>query len=154
MNLESSFSLLREIGSLALNDREEIRFSIDAYRGFRYISVRKYVQDGLLPTPTKDGATLTPEIVRALVPRLLALPEQAKALTLGMVGKFAKRPGICIVVNVAQLGTVRGLELRQWEQGKGYTQKGILLPLDKWAEIRKLFVNTLNALNEVPDIDF
>ena len=154
MNLESSFSLLREIGVLVLNEREEIRFSIDAYRGFRYISVRKYVKDTLLPAPTKEGATLTPEIVRALVPRLLVLPEQEKAFTLGTVGKFAKRPGICIVVNVAQIGSVRGLELRQWEQGKGYTQKGILLPLDKWAEIRKLFVDTLNALNEAPDVDF
>lgn len=154
MNLESSFSLLREIGALALNDREEIRFSIDAYRGFRYISVRKYVKDNILPAPTKEGATLTPEIARALVPRLLALPEQAKTLKLGTVGKFAKRPGICIVVNVAQIGSTRGLELRQWEQGKGYTQKGIFLPLDKWAEIRKLFTDVLSALNEVPNIDF
>ena len=154
MNLESSFTLLREIGTLPLSDKEEIRFSIDVYRGFRYISVRKYVQEGDFSIPTKEGATLTPEIIRILVPRLLALPQQARELKLGTVGKFAKRPGICIVVNVCEIGNTRGIELRQWEQNKGYTQKGILLPLSQWAIIRQLFTDTLNALNEAPEIDF
>ncbi len=154
MNLESSFTLLREIGQIVLNDRETARFSIDAYRGYRYISVRKYVTSGGFTGPTQDGVTLTPDIVRALVPRLLALPEDSKTLKLGAVGKFAKRPGMCIVATVAEIGGLRGLELRQWEQDKGFTKKGILLPLSKWVEVRRLFSDTLAAIEETPDVDF
>ncbi len=154
MGLESSFTLLQEIGSLVLNNQETVRFSIDAYRGYRYISVRKYVKAGELSVPTAGGITMTPEIMRALVPRLLALPENEKQLTLGPVGKFAKRPGICIVATVAAVGNLRGLDVRQWEQDKGYTKKGIFLPLSKWAEIRKLFADTLAAIEEVPEVDF
>ena len=154
MGIESSFTLLRSIGSLVLTSQEEIRFSIDAYRGFRYVSVRKYMKTNELAVPTAGGVTLTPEIVRALVPRLLALPEDEKQLTLGPVGKFAKRPGMCIVVTVAAVGALRGLDVRQREQDKGYTKKGLFLPLAKWAEIRKLFADTLAAIEEEPEVNF
>ena len=154
MSLESSFTLLREIGILLLNDREEIRFSIDAYRGFRYISVRKYTSEAGFSAPTKYGVTLTPDIAHALTAHLLALPEQHTQLKLGPIGKFAKRPGICIIATLLEMGTERGLELRQWEQGKGYPHKGIFMPLAKWAEIRQLFADTCAALDEQPDLDF
>ncbi len=154
MGLESSFTLLREIGTLVLNEQEEIRFSIDAYRGYRYISVRRYAKAGEVTVPTAGGVTMTPDIVRALVPRVVALPEDANQVPLGPIGKFAKRPGICIVATVAAVGNVRGLDIRQWEQDKGYTKKGVFLPLGKWAEVRKLFASTLSALAETPDTDF
>lgn len=154
MGLESSFTLLRDLGEIALTGREAVRFSIDAYRGYRYISVRKYITTDGFTGPTQDGVTLTPDIVRALVPRLLALPADAKALTLGSVGKFAKRPGICIVATVAEINGLRGLDLRQWEQDKGFTKKGVFLPLSKWAETRKLFADTVAALDEQPDAMF
>ncbi len=154
MGLESSFTLLRGIGEIILNNREEIHFSIDAYRGYRYVSVRKYIKQDGFTGPTADGVTLTPDIVRTLVPRLLALPEAAASLKLGTVGKFAKRPGMCIVVSIVELGNVRSLELRSWEQDKGFTKKGILLPLAQWEQIRRLFADTLAALEEQPDLDF
>ena len=154
MGLESSFTLLREIGIFSLNEQQEIHFSVEAYRGFRYVSIRKYIQEEGFTGPTKEGITLTPEIVRALTPRLLALPEDPAQLKLETIGKFAKRPGICVVAGIIEFGNKRSLELRQWEQGRGYTPKSILLPLDKWADIRKLFAGTLSALNEVPDVDF
>lgn len=154
MGLESSFTLLREIGILELTDQEEVHFSIDAYHGYRYISVRKYIKTDQLSMPTTGGVTLTPQIVRVLVPRLLALPEDEKQLSLGPVGKFAKRPGICLVVTIAAMGNARGLDIRQWEQDKGYTKKGIFLPLVKWTEIRQLFTNTLSAVDEIPDVNF
>ena len=154
MGFESSFTLLREIGTLVLTSQEEVRFSIDAYRGYRYMSVRKYVKSSGISVPTPSGVTLTPEIVRALVPRILALPQEASQLPLGPVGKFAKRPGICIVATVAAVGDLRGLDIRQWEQDKGYTKKGIFLPLAKWAEIRRLFVDTLAAVEAEPEVNF
>lgn len=151
---DSSFLQLREIGILTLREQEEIHFSIDVYRGYRYVSVRRYVREDNFSGPTKDGVTLTPEIVRAFVPRLLALPANAAEVKLGPVGKFAKRPGICIVATIVEIGTQRGLELRQWEQDKGFARTGLLLPLTQWAEIRKLFQDTLAALDEMPDVDF
>ena len=153
--LESSFALLREIGILTVNEQEEIHFSIDAYHGFRYVSVRRYLKlESGFAGPTRDGVTLTPEIVRALVPMLLALPEDEKQIKLGPIGKFAKRPGICIVVGMAEFRGARGLEMRQWTQDKGFSKNGIWLPLTHWADIRKLFAGTLAAIDEVPDIDF
>ena len=152
--LDGSFLRLREIGTLVLREGEEIHFSIDVYRGYRYVSIRRYVQTDHFSGPTKDGVTLTPEIVRAFVPRLLALPEQAGAVKLGSVGKFAKRPGICIVAAMVEIGTQRGLELRQWEQEKGFMHTGIFLPLAQWEKIRQLFKDTWTAIEEVPETDF
>ncbi len=152
--LESSFMLLRDIGKLVLSEQEEVHFSIDAYRGYRYVSVRRYLRTDNFVGPTRDGVTFTPEMIRALVPVLNQLPAEEKQMKLGQIAKLAKRAGICVVVTVAEFRGQRGLELRQWEQDKGFTKKGIWLPLNKWAEIRKLFAETLTALDEVPDIDF
>lgn len=153
--LESSFMLLREIGTLTLDEQQEIRFSIDAYRGYRYVSVRRYVRIEGFSGPTRDGVTFTPQMIRALVPVLKELPQDAKQLKLGPVAKLAKRPGICVVVSVAEFRAQRGLDLRQWEEeGQGVSKKGIWLPLSQWEQIRQLFVATLAALDEVPDVDF
>ena len=152
--LESSFILLRELGVLQVGEQEEIRFSIDAYRGYRYVSVRRYIKTDGFSGPTRDGVTLTPEIVRALVPMLMALPDDEKQLKLGTIGKFAKRPGICVVATIREFRGARGLELRSWSQEKGWSKNGIWLALTHWAEIRELFKNALAAIDEVPDIDF
>ena len=152
--LESSFMLLRDIGKLVLSEQEEVHFSIDAYRGYRYVSVRRYLRTDNFVGPTRDGVTFTPEMIRALVPVLNQLPAEEKQMKLGQIAKLAKRAGICVVVTVAEFRGQRGLELRQWEQDKGFTKKGIWLSLNKWTEIRKLFAETLTALDEVPDIDF
>ena len=152
--MESSFTLLRETGILVLSDSEEIRFSIDAYHGYRYVSVRRYVKVDGFSGPTRDGITLTPEIVQALVPLLLKLPDNSQQIGPGEIGKFAKRAGLCVVVRVIDFKGAAGLDLRQWQTDTGYTKKGIWLPLDKITDIKKLFADTLAALNERPDEDF
>lgn len=153
--LESSFILLRQIGILAVNEQEKIHFSVDAYRGFRYLSVRRYVeQTEGFSGPTRDGVTLTPEMVRALVPLLNALPEDEKELKPGPVGKFAKRPGVCVVVKVSDFRSVRSLELRGWSQEKGLSKTGVFLPLTHWKEIRRLFADALAVLDEIPPAEF
>ena len=151
--MESSFTLLRDIGILTLSDTEEIHFSIDAYRGFRYVSVRRYLKTDGFAGPTRDGITLSPEIVEALAPMLMQLPDQAEKVPLGEIGKFAKRAGICVVVRVVNFRDYLGLDLRQWQSDIGFTKKGIWLPLEKIAEIKKLFNETLQALHEKPDDD-
>ena len=152
--MESSFTLLRETGILALSEHEEIRFSIDAYHGYRYVSVRRYLKMEELFAPTRDGITLTPEIVQTLVPMLAQLPDTPAQVPVGEVGKFAKRAGICVVVRVVDFKGHLGLDLRQWQSDCGFTKKGIWLPLDKIAQIKKLFADTLDALNERPTEEF
>ena len=152
--IESSFILLRELGGLQLSEQEEVRFSIDAYRGYRYVSVRRYVKTDGFSGPTRDGVTLTPEIVRALVPKLLALPTDVKQLKLGTIGKFAKRPGICVVVTISEFRGSLGLELRNWSQEKGWSKNGIWLALTYWTQTRELFKNALAAIDEMPEVDF
>ncbi len=148
---DSSFTLLRDIGTLEIAPGEEIRFSIDAYRGYRYVSIRRYVQiDGFF-TATRDGLTMTPEIVQLLAPKVLALPA---VLTDGVLGKFAKRAGTCIVAAVNSSRGKHGLSLRQWQEDVGWTQKGIVLPLEKVAEVKELFRLTQKALDERPPDDF
>lgn len=151
---ESSFTLLRDIGSIILSNEEEIRFSIDAYRGYRYVSVRRYLKTDNFAGATRDGLTMTPEIVRALLPRLTALPDDSTQLKDGEIGKFAKRMGMCVVVSIGTFKGYRGLDLRQWEQDKGWTKKGIWIPLEKWKEIKRLFRQTQAALDERPTEDF
>lgn len=151
---ESSFTLLREIGALALENGEEVRFSIDAYRGYRYVSIRRYIQTDGFTGATRDGVTLTPEILHALLPLAAALPDDAKLAKDGVVGKFAKRPGICIVLSVSAFRGRRGLDLRQWQEAGGRAKKGIWLPYEKIKEIKKLLTQTKVALDEVPpDLD-
>lgn len=151
---ESSFTLLRDIGTLPLENNEEVRFSIDAYRGYRYVSVRRYLLTDSFSGATRDGVTMTPEILRALDPLLAALPDDIKAVKDGTIGKFAKRPGICIVASVGTFKGRRGLDLRQWQENVGFTKKGIWLPLEKLPEIKKLFAATREALDEKPEDDF
>lgn len=151
---ESSFTLLRDIGALALDNGEEVRFSIDAYRGYRYISVRRYVLSDTFSGATRDGITMTPEILRVLAPLVAALPDSPAAVKDGQLGKFAKRPGICVVVSVGTFKGRRGLDLRQWQEDVGYTKKGIWLPLEKLPEIKVLFAQTKEALDEKPVDDF
>ena len=128
---ESSFTLLREIGACALDNGEEVRFSIDAYRGYRYVSVRRYLKTDSFAGATRDGVTLTPEIVHVLAPLVAALPDNPSAIQNGQLGKFAKRPGMSVIVRISSFKGTRGLDFRQWQEDeayKGWTKKGIRLP--------------------------
>lgn len=147
---ESSFTLLRDIGSILLENGEEVRFSIDAYRGYRYVSVRRYIETDGFTGATRDGITFTPEIVQVLAPLVATLPDDPKAAQDGVLGKFAKRPGICVVARIGVYKGHRGLDLRQWQEDSGWTKKGIWLPYEKIKEIKALFLQTKDALNEAP----
>lgn len=139
---ESSFAVLHEIGTLPLDESSEVRFSIDAYRGYRYASIRKYLIAGEYTGATRAGITMTPEIVQAVAPLLAALPDDPARLEDVELGKFAKRPGMSVVVRVSSFKGARGLDFRQWQEDesyKGWTKKGIRLPAEKIKEIKVLF---------------
>ena len=87
---ESTFSVLNLIGALASEDGSEIKFSIDSYKGYKYVSIRKYLKSETYSGPTKAGITLSPEIVGKINTALAALPEDYKAVQEGELGKYAK----------------------------------------------------------------
>ncbi len=146
---ESSFAVLNSIGTLPVDESSEIRFSIDAYRGYRYASIRKYLTAGEYIGATRAGITMTPEIVKAVAPLLAALPDDPAQLTDAELGKFAKRPGLSIIVRISSFKGTKGLDFRQWQEDeayKGWTKKGIRLPVEKIKEIKELFAKMAAAL--------
>ena len=150
---ESSFIMLQQIGILPLDENSEIKFSIDAYRGYRYASIRKYQTAGEYVGATRAGITLTPEIVRALGPIIAALPDDPAQLKPAELGKFAKRQGLSVIVQISLFHGSCGLDLRQWQEDdkyKGWTKKGIRLPADKIKEVKSLFAQLMQALEDKP----
>lgn len=150
---ESSFAVLNNIGTIALDESSEIRFSIDAYRGYRYASIRKYLTSGAYTGATRAGITMTAEIVKAVAPLLAQLPDDPAQLTDVELGKFAKRPGMSVIVRISSFKGSRGLDFRQWQEDeayKGWTKKGIRLPVEKIKDIKALFLKMAAALEEKP----
>ena len=148
---ESSFAVLNHIGVLPVDESSEIRFSIDAYRGYRYASIRKYLTSGDYIGATRAGITMTPEIVKAVAPLLAALPDDPAKLEDQELGKFAKRPGMSVIVRISSFKGTRGLDFHQWQEDeayKGWTKKGIRLPVEKIKEIKELFAKMAAALAE------
>lgn len=148
---DTSFASLAEIGVLPLDESSEIKFSIDAYRGYRYASVRKYLTSGGYMGATRIGITMTPEIVKAVAPLLAALPDQADQIKEVEIGKFAKRPGLSVVVRVNSFQGTKGLDFREWQETqeyKGWTKKGIRLPIEKMKQMKELFAAMAQYLEE------
>ncbi len=150
---ESSFMMLQKIGEIILDSNSIIKFSIDAYRGYRYASIRKYQTAGDYVGATRAGITLTPDIVKALAPLIAQLPDDPAQLKEIELGKFAKRPGLSVIVHVNSFHGAYGLDMRQWQEDeryKGWTKKGIRLPADKIKEVKLLFAQLAQALEEKP----
>ncbi len=150
---ESSFTVLCNVGVLPLEDDCEVKFSIDAYRNYRYASIRKYLKTDGFCGATRAGITMTPEIVCALEPLIAALPDDPAACPDKDLGKFAKRPGMSVVARVSTFQGAKGLDLRQWQEDStytGWTKKGIRLPYAKMKEIKELFARMKEVLEEKP----
>ncbi len=148
---ESTFSVLNLIGALASEDGSEIKFSIDSYKGYKYVSIRKYLKSETYSGPTKAGITLSPEIVGKINTALAVLPEDYKAVQEGELGKYAKKQGLSIVLRVSSYMGSKGIDLRQWQEDEsytGWTKKGIRLPIEKLKEVKELFAKTAKYFEE------
>ena len=138
----SSFSILRQIGSVKIDEGNEIKFSVDAYKQSRYLSVRKYLKSETYSGPTKAGITLTSEVVIKIAKALASLPDDPNNIPDGELGKYARRQGLAIVLRVSSFNTAKGIDIRQWQEDEtytGWTKKGIRLPLEQINEIKELF---------------
>ena len=147
--MESSFMMLAQVGILPVEEGAEIKFSVDVYRGYRYASIRKYLTAGSYIGVTRAGITLTADMVKAIAPLLAALPDDPAQIKDAVIGKFAKRPGLSVIVQVSTFKGSRGLDFRQWQEDaayKGWTKKGIRLPLEKIKQIKELFAQLAQAM--------
>lgn len=138
----SSFSILKQIGAVKIDEGNEIRFSVDSYKQSRYLSVRKYLKSETYSGPTKAGITLTSEVVIKIAKALETLPQDINSIKDCELGKYARRQGLAIVLRVSSFNTAKGIDIRQWQEDEtytGWTKKGIRLPLEKLAEIKELF---------------
>ncbi|MGB2579427.1 hypothetical protein AAIR98_001346 [Elusimicrobium simillimum] len=151
---ESSFMILQHVGSIFSDDNmEEVKFSIDAYRGYRYASIRKYLKSDSYSGATRAGITMTPEIIKGVASALEKLPDDATKVDDIELGKFAKRPGMSVIARISSFKGARGLDLRQWQEDDiytGWTKKGIRLPLNKMGEIKKLFKDMVEYFAQKP----
>jgi hypothetical protein len=139
---DSTFSVLSEIGSVKLEDGNEIKFTVDSFKGHKYVSVRKHLKSDAYSGPTRAGITLSPEIVGKISAALAVLPDDYKTAEDAELGKYAKRQGLSIVLRISSYMGSKGIDLRQWQEDetyKGWTKKGIRLPIEKLAEIKQLF---------------
>lgn len=148
---ESTFAVLSTIGALTAEDGSEIKFSIDSYKGYKYVSIRKYLKSETYSGPTKAGITLSPEIVSKINTALNTLPQDYKDVQEGELGKYAKKQGLSIVLRVSSYMGIKGIDLRQWQEDEsytGWTKKGIRLPVEKLTEVKDLFAKTAKYFEE------
>jgi hypothetical protein len=148
---ESSFSILSEIGSMPIDNGEEIKFTIDSFKGHKYISVRKYLKSDTYSGPTKAGITLSPEIAGKISAALNALPYDYKAEQDAELGKYAKRQGLSIILRISSYLNTKGIDIRQWQEDEtytGWTKKGIRLPLEKLPEIKQFFLRIIKYFED------
>jgi hypothetical protein len=140
--MAEDFSVLSEIGSIKIDDENEIRFSADSFKGHKYASVRKYLKNGTYDGPTKAGITLSPEMTVKIAAAIAALPDDPNSAQDAELGKYAKKQGLSVICAVNSYMGLKGLDLRQWQEDdryKGWTKKGIRLPLSQIKEIKELF---------------
>ncbi|MDR0952889.1 MAG: transcriptional coactivator p15/PC4 family protein [Elusimicrobiota bacterium] len=148
---ESSFQILAEIGSFPVEEGSIVKFSVDSFKGHKYISVRKYLTSDTYSGPTKAGITLSPEMISKINEVIAALPSDPKEIKEGELGKYAKKQGLSVILRISSYMGTFGIDLRQWQEDEtytGWTKKGIRLPVDKMAEIKDLFAKTDAYLKE------
>ena len=68
------------IGVIEKNRLDELRISLDEYRGHRFVSVRTYTEreDSPEKVPTKRGVTVKPDQVRELIEALQQAEEACR----------------------------------------------------------------------------
>lgn len=140
--VNTTFEILEVIGALPIDEGTEIKFSIDSYKGHKYVSVRKYLKSDTYSGPTKAGITLSPEMIGKISQAINALPANPADIEEKELGRYARRQGLNIVLRISSYMNVKGIDLRQYQEDDsytGWTKKGIRLPIDKLPEIKEIF---------------
>lgn len=128
--MAESFKVIEEIGILPAGESSEIRFTFDEYRRHRYFSIRKYLKRRSYTGPTRSGITMGKEIAAGILGSLKQLPKDAPQVEEKELGKFAKKPGLSVILRITTYQGLKGIDLREWQEDsayKGWTKRGIRL---------------------------
>ena len=62
------FKPLKELGTISLSETTQIKFYVDEYKGYKYGSVRTFIQGDSYTGPTKSGITLNAALLDGVIP--------------------------------------------------------------------------------------
>jgi len=137
MSESPSFKPLKDIGILPINETSEIRFYVDAYKGYTYGSIRTFLKREKYSGPTKAGITLNAKALEPLITALENLPQTPPDQPDVEIARIPKKPGLDIVARVTVYKDSSGVDIREWiDDGvyQGWSKKGVRVP---YAELGK-----------------
>ena len=123
-----AFTPLKDIGRLPMNETSELRFYVDEFKGFPFGSIRTFVKRENYEGPTKAGVTLKGQVLDGVIETLEKLPKEPVTTEDVELARFAKKPGVELVVRVTIYRDTTGVDLREWvdeETYKGWSKKGV-----------------------------
>ncbi|MBI5595477.1 MAG: hypothetical protein HY928_05240 [Elusimicrobia bacterium] len=124
----TTFSPLKDVGRLPVNETSEMRFYVDEFKGYPFGSIRTFVKREDYEGPTKAGVTLKGQVLDGVIATLEKLPKEPEALEDVELARFPKKPGVELVARVTIYRDATGLDLREWveeETYKGWSKKGV-----------------------------
>lgn len=125
------FKPLKELGTISLSETTQIKFYVDEYKGYKYGSVRTFIQGDSYTGPTKSGITLNAALLDGVLPVLQKLPKEPDTLEDKELARFPKKAGVELVVRITIFRDTTGVDLREWVEDssyKGWSKKGVRIP--------------------------
>ena len=125
------FKPLKELGTIALSETTQIKFYVDEYKGYKYGSIRTFIQGDSYTGPTKSGITLNVSLLDGVLPELQKLPKEPDTLEDKELARFPKKAGVELVLRITIFRDTTGVDLREWVDDstyKGWSKKGVRIP--------------------------
>ena len=125
------FKPLNELGTLSLSETTQIKFYVDEYKGYKYGSIRTFIQGESYSGPTKSGITMNAALLDGVIPILQKLPKEPDTSEDKELARFPKKAGVLLVLRITIFRDTTGVDLREWVEDssyKGWSKKGVRIP--------------------------
>ena len=131
MSETREFKPLNELGTLSLSETTQIKFYVDEYKGYKYGSIRTFIQGESYSGPTKSGITMNAALLDGVIPALQKLPKEPDTSEDKELARFPKKAGVQLVLRITIFRDTTGVDLREWVEDssyKGWSKKGVRIP--------------------------
>lgn len=131
MSETREFKPLNELGTLSLSETTQIKFYVDEYKGYKYGSIRTFIQGESYSGPTKSGITMNAALLDGVIPVLQKLPKEPDTSEDKELARFPKKAGVQLVLRITIFRDTTGVDLREWVEDssyKGWSKKGVRIP--------------------------
>lgn len=122
------FKPLADLGSIALDEKNELKFYVDEFKGHRYGSIRNFMKSDGYAGPTKAGVTLNARVLAETIAALEKLPAEPAAVVEAELVRVLKKAGVELVARVILDKDGPALDLREWEAATADGKKGVRFP--------------------------